>query len=147
MVAVRRILVALSVLLILMTWAPAWAGPGTFQVVGPMVQARQGAVATLLKDGSVLVTGGYGSDTIPLATGQFQVTGRMAVARDSLYSATPLLAVSLPNGRVAMLGGGASAVELYDPAKGVFVAAGTQYPDRPGATSVPLANGKVLRVG
>jgi hypothetical protein len=264
MVAIRRAAVggALGVLSILMGLAPAWGGPGTFQLVGPMVQTRQGAVATLLKDGSVLVTGGYGSDTIPLATaerfdpvtntfsalppmghkreyhaavrlkdgrvlivggaeaydsatqqyaavapaevfdpatgkfslvgslvvpryamtatllpdgrvlvaggvkpcpgcvqtlgdaelfdpatGQFQKTGRMAVGRDSLYSSTPVLAVSLPNGRVAMLGGGAAAVEIYDPAQGGFVAARTQYPDRPGATSVPLSNGKVLRVG
>ena len=77
-----------------------------------MTSARAGHTATALQDGRVLITGGFttyhagpdqlGTDTAEIynpATGLFQVTGSMAVAR-WLHTAT-----LLPNGTVLVWDG------------------------------------------
>jgi hypothetical protein len=116
-----------------------------------------------LKDGTVLVVGGYSVDSNrdPLesaeiydpATGTFRSTGSMAVARRN-HTAT-----LLDDGRVLVAGGyngldgntdgkgNVNAPELYDPATGLFSATGDMTSARRYPTATLLPNGKVLIVG
>src|SRR5204862_7747263 len=94
--------------------------------------ARVGHAATLLGDGSVLVTGGISGDYqtiyrnaeryVPSSggVGAFVDAGQMNVGR-AFHTAT-----ALADGRVVVVGGGASApivnagAEIFDPANGTF---------------------------
>ena len=111
---------------------------------------------TLLRSGKVLVAGGQtanfpatSTSTAELfdpATGIFQMTGSMAVARSG-HTAT-----LLPDGRVLVAGGWTNngitqAAEIYDPATGLFLLTGDMTVPRSGHTSTLLANGKVLVAG
>lgn len=124
---------------------------GTFTRTGSMNVARQGATATLLSNGKVLVAGGSkfingdaiaGAELFDPSTGTWTLTGTMNVAR-SQHIATLLAA----NGLVLVAGGGdgytfyTNTAELYNPATGTwsltgsmsvarFGHAGTQLPDR-----------------
>src|SRR5687768_12779202 len=98
----RAWLAAAGIFLTTAGWLPAHgATSGTFQPVGMMVKARGDATVTRLRDGSVLVTGGY-ADTGALAsaerfdptTNQFAAVGRMSAPR-MLHAA-----VRLQDGRV-----------------------------------------------
>ena len=107
---------------------------GTWSVTGSMHQGRsglngQGASATLLPDGQVLVAGGEDANFNLLssaelynpATGKFTPTGSMTTPRVG-QSAT-----LLGNGQVLMAGGtgATAAAELYNPATGRFTATGS----------------------
>jgi hypothetical protein len=128
-----------------------------------MTQEREGASATLLQDGKVLVAGGDGGGPIfqviqPVAsaelynpaTGRFSVTGSMAAAREG-HEAT-----LLSNGKVLVAGGTLSfdtldrvtaTAELYDPATGTFSPTGSMTTPRALFTATLLPNGKVLVSG
>ena len=124
---------------------------GKFTPTGSMIAARANHTATLLRDGRVLIAGGYGkggalasAELYDPTTGKFSRTGSMSIPRDR---ATATL---LPDGRVLLANGSLEslAADLYDPTSGKFTRAGSvlgyYYYD---VAAVLLPNGKVLLVG
>jgi hypothetical protein len=120
---------------------------------GTMKDARNGATATLLPNGKVLITGGVSTDgftrvaTAELydpATNTFSYTTSPHVARDIA------MAVLLPNGKVLLAGGGdgsgtsIAGSELYDPTAATWTVSGSMSIGRDDATATLLQNGKVL---
>ncbi|HLY20772.1 MAG TPA: kelch repeat-containing protein, partial [Bryobacteraceae bacterium] len=127
---------------------------GTFVPTGSMNTARQGAIATLLQNGQVLVAGGGNSfgaltsaELYDPNTQSFSVTGSMSAARG-----TPT-ATLLPNGQVLITGGSGSSglplasAELYNPATGTFTLTGSMNTPREDHTATLLQNGQVLIAG
>src|SRR5438552_2774018 len=123
------------------TWAPA----------ANMAEARSGAAAALLQDGSVLIAGGA-KDGVPLASveifnrGAFSATGSMLLARKSAA------AVTLKDGRVLIAGGSTSTgptseTELYNPATRSWTIGDPMLASRSGHTATLLADGRVLIAG
>lgn len=105
----------------------------TFTVVGSLLYPRAGHVAARLPNGDVLIAGGQGYDL--LAIPQIFNTGKSAEIFDvrrgvfletnglNLYRPTCEAAV-LPDGRVAIFGGGDDlalrTTDIYDPVTGIF---------------------------
>ncbi len=134
---------------------------GTFSTTGFMAVARRNHTATLLKDGRVLVAGGYNGldgnvdgtgnlnapEIYDPVTGTFSSTGTMSSAR-RFPTATMLL-----NGKVLIAGGydGSNAVlsstGSYNSRKGAFVSEGNMHIPRGRHTATLLPNGKVLIAG
>jgi WD40 repeat protein len=127
---------------------------GSVIAATPMLEPRSGHSATLLPDGKVLIAGGMrrnqdfykSAEIYDPATGKFQPTGEMSVAR------VGHIAVLLRSGKVLIAGGwvghgGTDSAELYDPATGKFtvIAKMTVRRGRPSATL--LADGDVLIAG
>jgi hypothetical protein len=128
-----------------------------------MITPRVNHATTLLRDGRVLIVGGYncGKDNLSWGildasaevwnpkTGKFTRTGRMTAAR--AYPTATLL----PDGHVLVAGGlstsakGDRSADLYDPATGKFTPTGASAIDITGgdATATLLPNGKVLLTG
>jgi hypothetical protein len=114
-----------------------------------MAAARSLHTATLLKDGRVLVAGGYGfgyqgvafAELYDPATGKFTATEPMPATQDS-RSAT-----LLPNGRVLFVGNGTAAAEVFDPGSGALRATGSMVFLRYSAWAFLLDTGQVLVVG
>jgi hypothetical protein len=119
-----------------------------------MEVARAAHTATLLGDGRVLITGGFGkgddgytdsAELFDVAEGRFAFTGRMA-SRRCCHTAT-----RLPDGRVLIAGGFngryLSDAELYDPAAGTFTPTGSMTIPRMDHVAVLLDDGRVLLVG
>jgi hypothetical protein len=136
-----------------------------------MHTARDGATATLLKNGKVLIAGGgklnnggyndvYSSaELFDPVTGRFTPTGSMTSARDHA------MATLLANGKVLIAGGNGcddpkhctnvdvgarlNSAEMYDPANGKFTRSGSMTDYRTGelAAATLLPDGKVLIVG
>jgi hypothetical protein len=142
-------------------WLAAYAPPshaGSWQTVGSLTEGRNYPRATLLTDGTVLVTGGQGSKggrDFPLRsaerfdpkTNTFTALPPMSVERMGQA------AVRLQDGRVLVLGGvgpsGSShnTAELFDPTSGTFVATGRMSGRRMWPTVNLLPDGRVLVVG
>ncbi|PYU21534.1 MAG: hypothetical protein DMG30_17325 [Acidobacteria bacterium] len=126
-----------------------------FVSTGVMTIARQGATATLLNSGKVLVAGGEtpGGETASAevydpSSGTFSSVGNMTISRAGAR------ATLLNNGKVLILGGtnsiglvGLTSAELYDPSTGTFSATGSMAVGRNGHTATLLSNGKVLVAG
>jgi Galactose oxidase, central domain/Kelch motif len=128
---------------------------GTVVTTSAMRAARAAHTATTLRDGRVLVAGGFtgeedavsGAELYEPARGRFAALPRMQTLRHS-HTAT-----LLPNGKVLLVGGYTAnstvlaAAELFDPATNRFTPTGALGAARAGHTAVLLANGKVLIAG
>ncbi|HEY5055180.1 MAG TPA: kelch repeat-containing protein [Acidobacteriaceae bacterium] len=136
---------------------------GFFTAVGSMMTGRVAHTATLLKNGKVLIAGGWdGSHAVASAelydpaTRTFSATGSMMTAR---HSATATL---LADGRVLIAGGNGDytpgsygppifSAEIYDPSTGAFTSTGNLDPNggdlyswHPDNLSTLLPDGKVF---
>ncbi|MDR2988600.1 MAG: hypothetical protein LBV34_27580, partial [Nocardiopsaceae bacterium] len=125
--------------------------PGRGFVAGPaMVHPRSGHTATALRDGRILIVGGWAHEGVaPLAaaeifdpqTGTFKPAGKLRIGRGGQ------IASLLPDGRVLIAGGWSSSdqitasVEIFDPRTNSF----SQGPPMPGprdaAAAVTLPDG------
>ncbi|MCB0919035.1 MAG: PxKF domain-containing protein [Actinobacteria bacterium] len=142
-------LTACLALLLALTGAfPALASPDSFTATGSMSNSRDSHQATVLGDGTVLVTGGFGgtrsADLYDPATGSFTAVGPMKIDR-AQHQAT-----LLGNGKVLITGGSASnsvTAELYDPVAKAFSTTGLMTSPRWDHRATLLGNGKVLITG
>jgi hypothetical protein len=125
----------------------------TFTATGALSGIRAGHAATLLRNGKVLVEGGF-NGTVRLASselynppaGTWSSTGFLNLGR------TTHTATLLPNGSVLVAGGHDSAststatCEVYDPAAGTWTFTTALASPRGNHTATLLLNGKVLVV-
>ena len=104
---------------------------GKFTVTGSMVEARQFHTATLLRDGRVLITGGFDANRPAIAPMAFHPG----------FAGQPI--------RPDMVGGQGdiASAELYDPATGKFSLTGPMSEGRDGHTAALLPDGRVLVFG
>ncbi|WP_053066700.1 Ig-like domain repeat protein [Archangium gephyra] len=125
---------------------------GTWSTTNAMGRLRYRHAATLLPNGSVLVSGGINSGPIAdtelysLPTGSWRTTGPLTTAR------TGHTTTLLPSGKVLVAGGQnasglTSSAELYDPAAGTWSATGTLAAARSHHAATLLPAGKVLVTG
>ncbi len=121
---------------------------------GPPLRApRDGHTATLLRNGGVLVAGGWNDQGLTPTTElfdperrTFRATGSMLEPRGGFTS------TALRDGRVLVAGGSQkrrslASAELYDPATGHFSATGSLHAARAAHTAVLLSDGRVLLAG
>jgi len=97
-------------------------GSGSWTAIGSMTEARSGHTATVLPDGTVLVTGGYRNDTGGtrlLASAELYdpSSGSWTVTQSMIEARMGHTATLLPNGTVLVEGGsdGSASAELYHP--------------------------------
>jgi len=129
---------------------------GRWGATDDMIEARWGHTATPLRDGTVLVAGGYinsgdSRSTAELydpATGRWTATGTMGDGRGG-HTAT-----LLPDGRVLVVGGDGGYIEgvhataeLYDPTTGSWTATARMGSSRASHTATLMLGGRVLVTG
>jgi hypothetical protein len=128
---------------------------GTFQSAAEMTIGRSGHTATLLKNGKVLIVGGW--------TGRYDLRGSAEIYDPAANTFTPTgnlvieragnTATLLADGRVLVAGGedrqenAIVNAEIYDPATGKFTATGGMADPRGAHTATALRDGRVLIVG
>jgi N-acetylneuraminic acid mutarotase len=131
-------------------------GPGSWTPTGSLAIRRDGAAATLLGNGDVLVAGGENeisqgslsdAELYDPSTGTFSQTGSLNVARDLVAGAL------LSDGDVLVVGGisnvpsALSSAELYDPATGSWTLTTPMNAASYRLTPTVLTDGDVLVTG
>src|SRR5262245_24253083 len=134
-------------------WNASAQAPASFVPTGNMTTPRQGHTATLLKDGRVLITGGFNADRNCLKSAELYdpATGTFTETGDMLYARAWHKAILLPDGRVFIVGGchpSQISTEVYDPLTGTSTGLG----EIPGVwwtgfSPTLLKDGKVLLSG
>jgi hypothetical protein len=129
---------------------------GVFRPGGSLLVGRDNEASVLLQDGRVLVTGGWGPDG-PIASAEIYdpSTGTSEPIADMTTPRAYHSAVLLADGRVLIAGGNGpgadspalDSVEIFDPAKRTFAAAGRLITERSGVNTVVLDDGRVLVAG
>jgi hypothetical protein len=122
-----------------------------------MADARVGATATLLRDGWVLVAGGFADGMANGVRASAELydpsSGTWARTGDLLQARAGQAATLLMDGTVLVAGGGTSptealnSAEIYDPATGKWSAAPTMGKVRADHTATLLLDGRVLVAG
>ncbi|HEX5411147.1 MAG TPA: kelch repeat-containing protein [Terriglobia bacterium] len=126
----------------------------TFTATGPMSSARAGHIATLLNNGTVLVTGGRNAtaEVYDPATGGFTPVGNMVAERGAHTASL------LGDGRVLIAGGQhagpdafaiypVATAEIYDPTTQTFTRVGDMPNKAASHTASVLLEGRVLVAG
>jgi hypothetical protein len=124
-------------------------------VTGPLITPREFHTATILRDGQVLVTGGF-----IVITGPHAYAAELYNPRTGIWSATGVpkaqraehTATRLRDGRILVAGGLATpwftaSAEVYDPASGTWTDAGSMSTPREDFTMTRLLDGRVLVAG
>ncbi len=120
---------------------------GTFTSTGSMSEGRSGHTATLLDDGTVLITGtDITAELFSPGTGTFSLAGEL------LTGGSGSTATLLNDGTVLVAGGlayqnSSAGAQLFAPESGGFVATGLLITARDGHTATRLADGTVLVTG
>ncbi len=121
---------------------------------GPRMSApRVGHVAARLRDGRVLLAGGWTTAGLTTSAELFEPQSLRFVPTGPLRSARGgATATVLRDGRVLLVGGSVGgrvtrSAELYDPAAGRFTATGSMRSARGGHVAVGMRDGRVLVVG
>jgi hypothetical protein len=114
--------------------APPSPAAGNFIAVGNLTTARADHTATLLPDGKVLITGGFGGNFQPLASAELYdpSTHKFTPTSNMNTSRAWHTAILLANGKVLITGGVQDSqlstflvsAEIYDPSIGTFAATG-----------------------
>src|ERR1022692_1140429 len=133
------------------------ADPTTGYCQSTLTDARFHDTATLLKDGRVLIAGGFDGSIVNTAelfnpvAGTFTATGTMT---DSRENHTAALIITGSNSGDVLIAGGLDAVgnvlqtaELYSPTAGNFTATGSMSHARYLHTATQLSTGKILITG
>lgn len=130
---------------------------GSWSPTGSAAVRRESADGVLLRDGRVMVVGGYTCcDSFPPETDLYDPsTGTWSRAGDRPHGGGGMALVSLPDGRVLSVGGnygnsGPSAsaeAALFDPSTGQWTATASPQFARSGADAVVIPGGKVLVAG
>jgi uncharacterized delta-60 repeat protein len=128
---------------------------GTWTATDSLTASRRGHTATLLMDGRLLVTGGWGGPFGSILSSMElydPASGLWTATNGPITPRTGQSATLLPNGNVLIAGGfnGASSLwsaELYVPASGTWKTTGRMTTIRSGHTATMLPNGKILVAG
>jgi N-acetylneuraminic acid mutarotase len=125
---------------------------GSWSATGNMHGARDGHTATLLPDGTVLVTGGAssgGGGAVATAELYDPVSGIWTATGDMLVYGRGHTATLLSNGKVLVVGGDGNPyqAELFDPSTGTWTATGSLDTPRWDHTATLLPDGRVLVAG
>ncbi len=125
---------------------------GLSSSTGSMIGARAASTATVLTDGRVLVTGGYGgpgsgAGTLASAEIYDPTSGTWSGAGEMAHSRIDHTMTVLQDGRVLVVGGGSKATEIYDPSTGSWSKAARTIERREAHTATLLSDGRVLVAG
>jgi len=125
-----------------------------FTPTGSMATARDWHTATLLEDGTVLITGGINETAASTIAERFDPASESFSATGSMTSVRVSASATLLNNGMVLLAGGKAAdgtplatAELFDPASRSFVPTGSMAAAHVYHTATLLGDGRVLLIG